>query len=222
MNTVPTPWLVWQIADSAFPTGGFAHSLGLESAWHAGEVADVAALQRFVRDSLWQTGYGVLPLASAVFRVPARLSELDTLAEAFLRNPVANRASRVQGRTLLSTCGRIWPTPGLSDVQARARALVGHVAPLTGAVFRELGVPIRTMQELALFATARGVLSAAVRLGVVGSYQAQRMQVDAAPDFTAVLERCGDLDADDLAQASPLIDILQGTHDRLYSRLFQS
>ena len=26
-------WLVWQIADSGFPTGGFAHSGGLEAAW---------------------------------------------------------------------------------------------------------------------------------------------------------------------------------------------
>jgi urease accessory protein UreF len=57
---------------------------------------------------------------------------------------------------------------------------------------------------------------------VVGSYQAQRMQVDAASDFAAILARCGHLDEHDLAQASPVIDILQSMHDRLYSRLFQS
>ena len=33
-------WLLWQLADSAFPTGGFAHSGGLEAAWQNGEVSN--------------------------------------------------------------------------------------------------------------------------------------------------------------------------------------
>ena len=38
--SLPVPEaLVWQLVDSAFPTGAFAHSLGLEAAWHHGEVA---------------------------------------------------------------------------------------------------------------------------------------------------------------------------------------
>ncbi len=42
-------WLTWQIVDSAFPTGAFAHSCGLESAWQQGEVEDLGALDRFLR-----------------------------------------------------------------------------------------------------------------------------------------------------------------------------
>jgi urease accessory protein UreF len=37
-----------------------------------------------------------------------------------------------------------------------------------------------------------------------------------------VLARCANLAETDAAQTAPLIDIRQGTHDRLYSRLFQS
>jgi len=37
-----------------------------------------------------------------------------------------------------------------------------------------------------------------------------------------VLARCGALGEEDLAQTAPLLDLLQGHHDRLYSRLFSS
>jgi urease accessory protein UreF len=37
-----------------------------------------------------------------------------------------------------------------------------------------------------------------------------------------VARRCADLTLDDLAQTAPVIDLVQGAHDRLYSRLFQS
>src|SRR5688572_14928401 len=106
----PSQALTWQVVDSAFPTGGFAHSLGLEAAWQAGEVPDRDALGRFVRSALLQVGYGVLPLVTAAFRDPGRLGELDALTEAFLTNPVANRASRTQGRALVATAARVWPS----------------------------------------------------------------------------------------------------------------
>ena len=49
-----TPWLLWQLADSAFPAGGFAHSFGLEAAWQQGEVRATHRLTpRPVRD--WRT-----------------------------------------------------------------------------------------------------------------------------------------------------------------------
>jgi len=213
---------VWQLADSAFPTGGFAHSMGLEAAWQLGEIPDRESLRRFARASLLQTGYGALPLTNAAFRAPDRLGELDTLADAFLINPVANRASRVQGRSLAATCLRIWPSPALSDFDRVLRTTCAHGAPAAGAVLRTLGVPLATIQTLALFVTCRTVFSAAVRLGIVGSYEAQRLQYEAGQDIDDVLARCAHLDDHDLAQAAPIVDVLQGTHDRLYSRLFQS
>ena len=214
--------LVWQLADSAFPTGGFAHSAGLEAAWQQGEIEDRAALRRFARASLLQAGYGVLPLVNATFRAPARLAELDALADVFLLNPIANRASRVQGRALAATCSRVWPSTALSDLEARIRAGHAHLAPTTAVVLRQLSVPLSTIQTLVLFVTARTVFSAAVRLGIVGSYDAQRLQFEANTDIDDVLARCGQLDEHDLAQPSPILDLVHATHDRLYSRLFQS
>ena len=60
-------WLTWQIVDSAFPTGVFAHSWGLEAAWQQGEVNDLVALRAFLEASIQQAGYASLPLAQRYF-----------------------------------------------------------------------------------------------------------------------------------------------------------
>ena len=215
-------WLIWQLADSAFPTGSFAHSWGLEAAWQGGDVRDAEDVMRFVRAALWQAGRGTLPLLTAAHRAPSRLSDLDAIADAFLTNSVANRASRVQGRAFLATCVRIWPSPALDALKERAADLCGHAAPLTGAVLDGMQVPLDTSQRLFLYNTVRGMLAAAVRLGVIGSYAAQRQQFESGAWFDSVLDACRDLEEDDLAQTAPIVDLLQASHDRLYSRLFQS
>jgi urease accessory protein len=73
-----------------------------------------------------------------------------------------------------------------------------------------------------LFTTARGVLSAAVRLGIIGSYEAQRMQHGLESRLDEVAARCTEVTIEDLAQTAPVNDLFQSAHDRLYSRLFQS
>jgi urease accessory protein len=215
-------WLAWQVVDSAFPTGAFAHSWGLEAAWQHGEVDDLHALRLFLDASIQQAGYASLPLVNVAYLAPDRLETLDELAEAFLINPVANRTSRVQGRTLVATASRIWPSAALADLKARAEAMRAHVAPLSGAVFREIGLPLSTARKVVLYGAARGVLSAAVRLGIAGSYEAQRMQFECGPGLDLLADRCGGLGARDLVQTAPILDLLQSRHDRLYSRLFQS
>jgi urease accessory protein len=215
-------WLIWQIADSAFPTGGFAHSCGLEAAWQSGEVRDGDALWTFIQHALDQAGHAALPLLSAAHTAPSRLGQLDALADAFLSNAVANRASRVQGRAFMTTCARIWPTPPVKALEDTVRDCCGHHAPIVGAGTRALELSLEVAQRIFLFQTARGVVAAAVRLGIVGSYEGQRLQFDCAPVLDAVLDRCGRLGEDDLAQTAPVLDIVQSAHDRLYSRLFQS
>ena len=215
-------WLTWQIVDSAFPTGVFAHSWGLEAAWQQGEVRDAADLAAFLDASVRQAGHASIPLVNAAWRAPQDLEALDSLAHAFLTSVVANRASRTQGRTLAATAARVWPSPALEALRTRVEPLHAHVAPISGAVFRTLGVPAATARAIVLYGTARGVLSAAVRLGIVGSFEAQRLQYESGRWLERTAERCAALDVDDLEQTAPLQELLQATHDRLYSRLFQS
>lgn len=215
-------WLAWQVVDSAFPVGTFAHSWGLEAAWQAGHIEGDNALRRFLAETIRQTGWGALPLVNAAWHRPERLAELDALNEAFLTNAVANRASRVQGRTLAATAARVWPSPAAADLEAGVQATRAHVAPVSGAVFRTIGLPQAVAGRAVLHGAARGVLSAAVRLGIVGSYGAQRMQHEAQASLDAAFEACSGLAAEDICQTAPILDLLQGAHDRLYSRLFQS
>src|SRR5690348_11706297 len=98
------PWLLLQIADSTFPTGGFAHSSGLEAAVQLGELAkDEEGLRAFCEESLWQTGFSALPFVAATHASPHEVEQHDALAQAFLSNHVANRASRAQGRAFIAT-----------------------------------------------------------------------------------------------------------------------
>ncbi len=217
------PWLLLQLSDSALPTGGFAHSGGLEAMSQQGELAGPDDLQRYLRQALWQAGHFALPLVAAAHDDPAKLCRLDARADAFLSSHVANRASRTQGRAFLDTCARIF-TEQLSPLRERVRSngLRQHHAPLWGAALKTLVVDRLVAQQLFLSMTLRGLLFAAVRLGIAGTHEAQRLQQNLAPAMDAVLDACAGLGEDDLAQTAPIADLIGSTHDRLYSRLFQS
>jgi urease accessory protein len=217
-------WLVLQLSDSGFPSGSFAHSGGLESACHAGLVATVADLDRYVASHLWNLGHAALPFAGAAFDEPDEVWTLDRLLDVRVTNHVANRASRTQGRAFVATCARVFDEPRVTEMARRARGLEvpAHLAPLFGAVLAVLGVGRDQALDLLLFSSARSVVSAAVRLGIVGPYQGQRTLSRCIPVAVRVLTRCRRLRPEDAATVSPLLDVVGATHDRLYARLFQS
>ncbi|MFP2902613.1 urease accessory UreF family protein, partial [Corallococcus sp. 4LFB] len=105
---------------------------------------------------------------------------------------------------------------------ARAAGVRFHHAPASGAVLRALDVEREDAQRLFLSLTLRGALSAGVRMGVIGTHESHQVQHAATPLLDAVLEQCESLGVEDLAQPAPLWDLVGATHDRLYSRLFQS
>lgn len=224
-------FLLWQLADSAFPTGGFAHSSGLEAAWQHGEVRNRDDLASFLETSLHQLGHAALPFVTAAFDQPERLVEFDQLCDAFTTNHVANRASRAQGRALLSAVDRIFPEhrssaqragESLNQLAGSETSTPNHYAPVFGAVMNGLVIPKQTTARLFFFNHLRSVLAAAVRLNIVGPIEAQALQHRASAKAEEVLARCESLTLDDLAQTAPLLELWQGAQDRLYSRLFQS
>ena len=217
-------WLVWQLADAAFPAGGFAHSGGVEAVARWGLVRDSAQLEQLLQDQLTQTAHGAIPLLAAVHRTPARFAEVDRLANALLCNHVANRASRAQGKSLLMAAQAAFDRPAITDLaeQVRRDRLTAHLAPIFGAITQCLEVKSEKAVRLFLHITLRGLLSSSVRLGVVGPLEAQSIQFRLGPFAENLAERSLQIDLDGVAQTAPLLDLLQAAHDRLYSRLFQS
>jgi urease accessory protein len=218
-----TDWILWQLADSAFPSGGLAHSAGLEAAVQFGEVGDASSLRAFVSASLLQSARAAAPFAVAVAR-GGDIADLDRRHDALMANAVANRASREQGRGFLGAACRSLGLPTLIELRRRAReeSLPLHWPVALGATCGALGLRDIQVARLMLFLTLRGVLSAAVRLGVVGPIEAQSLQFSLGSEADKLAARAVCWDVEDAAQTSPVIELLQGAHDRLYSRLFLS
>ena len=217
-------WRFLQLADSAFPTGGFAHSGGLEAAWQLGEVAGRDDLEHYIADSLDQCGHAALPFVGAAHHDPARFAEWDRWYDATLPNHVANRASRALGQGMLTSAAAAFGDDTIRALKATVRRdrLACHLAPVAGALTAALGITHQYGLRLFLFLHLRALVSTAVRLGIVGPLEAQGIQHRLGAIAEDVLTRCADLTPNDAASSAPLHDLFQGHQDRLYSRLFMS
>jgi urease accessory protein len=219
--TPNAPWLLLQLVDGTFPSGGFAHSNGLEAGATLGGVDDVAS---FLDQVLGQATSCALPFVRAAAEAPDRLPAFDERCDATIPLAVQNRASRAQGRALAGAVARVF------DHDQRILALAYHAretgpahhAPVLGAVFGALDITPRDAMIAYLHGAVRNVLSAGVRLGMLGPLEAQKIQLQRAPLLERLLVRAEKMGLDDVAQTAPLVEIWGAKHDELDARLFQS
>jgi urease accessory protein len=204
-----------QLADSAFPAGTFAHSFGFEALRQLGHLRTEPALLTRVREFAWNTGLSALPFLDAAAAGGAVAA--DRANEVFLSNHVANRASRAQGQAFLLAAEATLALPAITALREQLPFM--HVAVAFGAA---LPFPLVEVRQLFLFGAVRGALSALVRLGALGPLRAQRLLYELHPHLDAVLEGTAGRRVEDATSVSPVLELCQGTHDRLYSRLFQS
>jgi len=235
--------IVWQLVDSAFPSGGFAHSGGLEAVCRWQQLGGTDGFVDFLRHSLVQTGRGSVPFLVAVHDRLDRFPALDRQYDAFLNNHVANRASRLQGQAFLAAAEsafgahqvhREWetePAPAArrrADWLTRQRQLIRgdqsslHLAVVFGAVTSLFQLPAQQAVRMFLHTGLRDLISAAVRLNIVGSLEAQAIQFRLNRFVQHVAACCWQIRPGEAAQTAPVMDLLQATHGRLYTRLFQS
>ncbi len=141
-----SPLAALLLADGRFPSGGHAHSGGVEEAVTAGQVHDLESLRGFVVGRLATAGRVAAGLAavSAVATVGLAVAaaaaagdgrwsadELDAEADARIASPALRAASRRQGRQLVRAASHAWSVPSPGDRPHHAVA-VGAVAAAAG------------------------------------------------------------------------------------------
>ncbi|SDS19888.1 urease accessory protein [Brevibacterium sandarakinum] len=236
------------LGDGRLPSGGYAHSGGLEQAIRQGWVTDTADLHAFLRGRLHTTG-----LMNAAFAVSARhiLGDrhtgaevgdrpTDTTADAALGEEIAESlvvldaelcartpapALRTTGEWLgtlmLRSMQRIHPHPLLENLPK------GLQQPLVnGAVGRALGLGAAETAAVVLHEAVTGPATAAVKLMSIDPFQAHGAILSLGEELDVAAEAAAEYEltlARDLpALSSPLSDFAAEMHVKDHVRLFAS
>ncbi|CAN6243185.1 unnamed protein product [Urochloa humidicola] len=221
-------WTQWQILDTILPTGGFAHSYGLEAAMQSRMVNNQDDLRSFVIQILENTGSLLLPFVYCANKSPDAVAwvKLDQWLEATLTNEVGRKASTSQGSALLRVAASVFTDiQALQDLRRRflgSKSVSFHHAPIFGLICGLVGFDSETAQGAYMFVTMRDVFSAATRLNLIGPLAASVLQHQVAPDAERMVQKWRDRDVAEASQTAPLLDALQGCHAYMFSRLFCS
>jgi urease accessory protein len=191
MTATPAEMLVaLQHADSFFPGGAIAFSWGLETLVADGVVRDTATLEGFVRGQILARWASFdRPFVVAAMRADADSAyaldkEVDCLSLAQEQRDGSARA----GRSLLAVHERLG-TAGAADYRAAIRETRahGHLPIVQGFLFARLGLPAEAAEAISAYGVTVAAVSAAVRLGLVGTIDAQRIIAAARLDIVGIL-----------------------------------
>jgi urease accessory protein len=197
-----------QIADSSFPSGSYAHSLGLEMLYSL-EAVDLEEHLRFLlKNGLARVELPVLRLAFHGEDPQA----LDLLMDVLMPVKEFRMASRSIGRSFLRAVSRIKP----------ARADVEHHAVAFGVVLSDWKLDLSDGLHLYAFQAVRQQLSAAQRLGKIGQTEMQDLLHALKPAVRAAVEMSRLVQRDEIGGFSPWLDLAGMAHEHQHARLFLS
>ena len=216
------------LADGRFPSGGHAHSGGLEAAVVHKRVSDLDSLFAFLGGRLATTG-----LVSAAFTAAAchraagdalDLDELEFALAARTPSKALRHAARKQGRSLCRAAKVVWPSAVVSAAAAYPCG-VSHPVAL-GVVAHAAGMGVREAAGIMAYQTVGGPASAAIRLLGMDPYAVNALLARLAAACDAVADKACGLAGGPVAElpaaSAPLLEISAEDHASWEVRLFAS
>jgi len=219
------PLMVW--LSPAFPVGGFAYSHGLEWAFETGDLTDAEGLADWL-DAL--IGHGALRNDLILFAAAWRASgeeDAKALREvAELALALANSAERrletvTQGNAFAAAIAASWPCASIEALRAAWPGDVPYPVAV-GVAASGHGLPLQPSLEALALAFIANLVSAAVRLGIVGQTDGQKVIARLAPALREAAVRAEAMTLDDLGGCVFRSDLASLQHETQYSRLFRS
>jgi urease accessory protein len=213
-----------QFADSFFPSGSIAFSWGLETLRADGEIASVDQVAQFLEGQLvhrWSTFDA--PVLVAAMRADGRLdrlADLDDLVEAMTLATELRESSRRAGASLLKVHAGLG-TPGAAEFRQTIaeRKARGHVPVVQGMLWKATGLSEEACRAVSAHTLCTGIVGAALRLGMIGHLDAQKVLLQVRPALVELL-RLPAQEAEELYAYTPHAEIAAMRHEVQDSRLF--
>src|SRR5215212_5404816 len=219
------PLMAW--LSPAFPVGGFAYSHGIEQAHEDGDVIDAASLEVWLADLLAQGAArnDAILLAASYWAAQAQdergLAKVAELALALATSAERRLETVTQGDAFRLACAAAWPCP-VFDFLDRAWSESVAYPVAVGVAAAGHGLPLEAVLEGFVFAFVVNLTSAAVRLGVLGQTDGQRVLAALTPAVLALAAFAARATIDDLGGAAFRSDLAALRHETQYTRLFRS
>jgi urease accessory protein len=216
---------ILQHADSAFPSGSFAFSNGIEGLAALNAPLDRSGLHNVVAMFLqhrWATSDRVaVALAHRAGERFDRLAEVDQAVEAATLAEPLRSGSKRNGNALLAAHVRLGTERAaeLRSQIATGKAL-GHLPVVQGFVWRARGLSEANAILVSGYTTASGLIAATLRLGHIGAVEAQAV-------LAALLPSIAELSSPvrptaEIESFMPFVDVAASRQARAHLRLFAS
>jgi len=221
MTSTPLNW--YHLADSAFPTGGFAFSSGLEAAAKIGLFRSRNDFFQYLQCSIRQLASYDIPFVNSCF-TEADTEQILEYYHAGITTPTMMRASLIQGRSLIRSLEQILGEGALKETCQRLPRNPDrrHWLLVFGWGLSEVGMELSEATRCLLYITVRDAISSAVRLGSIGPMEGHQMQHDLLQEGERLLERSQGSGYETARRLAPSLEISQAWHGHIYSKLFQS